>query len=86
MPKKKVTLELNVSMLMSTVRDTAKINSLRDIEARCGVSASTLSRLDNGHMPDMQTFMSLCEAFRLLPGDYFSWVEWTGTVLTDYSV
>lgn len=39
--------------------------SLRDVAAETGVSASTLSRIENGEAPDMETFLMLC-----------SWVGW----------
>jgi len=77
---KKTTLEFNTVKLMQDIRAAADGESLRDLEAVSGVSASTLSRLDNGAMPDMNIFMRLCEAFKLQPGDYFVWVDWTGEV------
>lgn len=50
--------------------------SLRDIGARVGVSASMLSRMDNGAMPDFASFLKICAALDLTPGDYFQRIEW----------
>lgn len=76
----KTTLEFNTAKLMQDVRAAASGESLRDLEAVSGVSASTLSRIDNGTQPDMNIFIRLCEAFKLQPGDYFVWVDWYGSV------
>ncbi len=78
MDLKKTTLEFDTVKLMRDVRTAASGESLRDLEAVSGVSASTLSRIDNGTQPDMNIFIRLCEAFQLQPGDYFMWIEWTG--------
>jgi ribosome-binding protein aMBF1 (putative translation factor) len=40
-------------------REVEKL-SLRDLGATIGVSASTLSRLENGEMPDLLTYAKLC--------------------------
>lgn len=34
--------------------------NLRDAAAQCDVSASTLSRLENGEMPDLPTLLRVC--------------------------
>jgi DNA-binding Xre family transcriptional regulator len=63
--------------LMRDVRDAAgKELSLRDLAVRCKVSASTLSRIDNGQTPDMQNFIAICDALELTPGDYFVIARW----------
>lgn len=79
----KTTIEFNTVTFMQDIRnsifDTGKF-SLHDIAALSGVSASTLSRIDNGATPDMQTFLTLCEYFELDTNRYFERVEWTGKV------
>ncbi|MEH2072324.1 MAG: helix-turn-helix transcriptional regulator [Nostoc sp.] len=35
------------------------------------VSPSTLSRVENGSMPDMETFIALCNWLQISPGDLF---------------
>ena len=80
MELKKTTLEFDTKKLMQDIRAVADGESLRDLESVSGVSASTLSRVDNGTTPDMSIFMRLCESFKLQPGDYFIWVDWSGKV------
>jgi DNA-binding Xre family transcriptional regulator len=62
---------------MRDIRDACgNEKSLRDIAVRCRVSASTLSRIDNGMTPDMQNFIAICDALELQPGDYFVIARW----------
>jgi hypothetical protein len=56
------------------------IDGLRNIADFVGTSASTLSRIDNGETPNMETFMAICAKLELVPGDYFSWVTWVRKV------
>jgi transcriptional regulator with XRE-family HTH domain len=47
--------------------------SLRSIVGEIeGVSLSTLSRIENGKMPDMQTFLSICDWLDVLPDDFMT--------------
>lgn len=92
MKMSKTTLEFDVERLMKDVREIVSLRiairesletkpvSLRDIEALAGISASTLSRMDNGAMPDMDTFMKLCHVFHLNAGKYFVRIEWKGEI------
>lgn len=75
---KKTTLEFDCQRLMVDVMRASGKTALRDIAAMCDVSTSTLSRLNNWAVPDMATFMQLCTAFDLQPGDYFRKVTWKG--------
>lgn len=50
--------------------------SLRDMEAVCGLSASTLSRIQNGALPDMDSFLKVCAQLQLEPGSYFRRAVW----------
>lgn len=76
MTDERVTYEFKLADLMAAVRAATKKKSLRDVEDMVGISASTLSRMDNGKVPDMETFMKLCAACNLEPGDYFERVVW----------
>ena len=73
-----VTVEFEAFRLMADLRRLTEKQSLRDIAAVLdgAVSAATLSRLDNGNPPDMQTFLRLCAECDLKPGDYFKRVLW----------
>lgn len=43
---------------------------VRSAAAEAGVSAATLSRLENGHMPDLATFAKLCKWLDLDPREF----------------
>lgn len=45
--------------------------SLRDLADEIGTSASTLSRIENGTMPDIEVFLSICEWMEVLPTAFF---------------
>lgn len=81
----KQTYEFDCEALMRDVRmiarlETNKEPSLRDIAAKCGVSSSTLSRLDNGAIPDMDILIRLLDTFNLSAGKYFLRIEWKGEI------
>lgn len=44
---------------------------LREAAEKSNVSASTLSRVENGSMPDMDTFMNVCEWLVMMPSEFF---------------
>lgn len=76
MSDERITYEFKLAALMDAVRDATKKKSLRDIESIVGISASTLSRMENGKQPDLDTFMKLCATCGLEPGNYFERVVW----------
>lgn len=82
MSETRKTLEFDTERLMADIYDS-KTESLRDASAKTGVSASTLSRINNGAMPDMETFFKLCESMNLDPSRYFVWYEWVGKRVTN---
>ena len=66
----------NFKRFMNDVRLKAEVKSLRGIEVLTGVSASTLSRIDNGQTPDLQSFLMICGRCQLLPQNYFDKQIW----------
>ncbi|MEH2272831.1 MAG: helix-turn-helix transcriptional regulator [Nostoc sp.] len=63
---------LNIERLAALVRNKRGTRGLRETSAEIGnVSTSTLSRVENGNMPDMETFMALCDWLQVRPGDLF---------------
>lgn len=57
-------------------KDAYKGRSLRKIEDETGVSAATLSRIQNGKQPEMDIFLKLCSAMDVSPSKYFQRVVW----------
>jgi transcriptional regulator with XRE-family HTH domain len=49
---------------------------IRAAAAEAGVSHATLSRVENGHMPDLMTFARICQWLEVDPGDFL------GTTMT----
>ena len=55
------------------VRAKRADKGLREVAAEIGgVSPSTLSRVENGRMPDMETFLRLCDWLAVAPAEFFS--------------
>lgn len=42
---------------------------IREVAAEIGVSAATLSRVERGYLPDLETFRRICEWLDLDPGE-----------------
>lgn len=64
------------SQFMVDINQKSGNASLRAIEVKTGISASTLSRIQNGHDMDMTTFMTICSKLGLEPSSYFIWEVW----------
>ena len=64
--------ELDLERLATMVRAKRGSRNLRDAAQEVGnVSPSTLSRVENGKMPDMETFLALCEWLAIAPAELF---------------
>lgn len=73
----KIEYRFDSAKLMHDIRENCSDGAtLREIGARVGVSASTLSRFDNGTMLDFPSFLLICGALDLTPGHYFQRIEW----------
>lgn len=46
--------------------------SLRDVAAETGTTASTLSRIEHGSVPEIETFATLCSWMSVDPSQFFS--------------
>lgn len=63
---------LDIKRLAALVRNKRGSKKLRDISLEIGnVSPSTLSRVENGNTPDMETFTALCDWLQVPPGELF---------------
>ncbi|MDJ1177248.1 helix-turn-helix transcriptional regulator [Roseofilum sp. BLCC_M91] len=61
---------LNMSRLATLVRTKRGSKGLRETAREIGkVSPSTLSRVENGKMPDMETFLLLCDWLQVPPAE-----------------
>ncbi len=64
---------LDMERLARLVKTKRASKGLREVAAEIGnVSPSTLSRVENGRVPDMETFLSLCDWLGVAPAEFFS--------------
>ncbi|HJU08324.1 MAG TPA: helix-turn-helix transcriptional regulator [Rhodanobacteraceae bacterium] len=54
-------MELKINDLGKMVADKRGTRGVRAAALEAGVSPATLSRVENGHMPDLATFARLCK-------------------------
>lgn len=64
---------LDMDRLARLVKTKRASKGLREVAAEIGnVSPSTLSRVENGRVPDMETFLLLCDWLGVAPAEFFS--------------
>lgn len=57
--------------LAKRIRDKRGDQGLRDTAAEIGgISASTLGRIEKGHVPDLDTFIRLCQWLNISPNQF----------------
>ncbi len=64
---------LDIAKLSAMVRTKRGYSGLRSVSAELenAVSPSTLSRVENGKLPDMETFLRLCDWLEVPPAEFF---------------
>ena len=63
---------LDIVRLARLVNNKRGTRGLRETTEEIGnISPSTLSRVENYHTPDMQTFLALCNWLQVQPGNLF---------------
>jgi len=65
----KVTLS-NIGQLL---RDRRGKGGIREVAHEIGISPATLSRVENGKLPDLDTFSKICKWLRIDPGEVLGW-------------
>lgn len=66
----KVTLE----QLGALIKEQRGQRGLREIAREIGISAATLSRVESGKQPDLETFSRLCSWLNINPGEVLGFV------------
>jgi len=51
------------------LRDRRGGRGIREVATEIGISHATLSRVERGHLPDLETFRKTCEWLGVDPGD-----------------
>ena len=62
--------EIDLTKLAALVAKKRNGRRLRDIAEEIEVSAPTLSRIEKGHLPDLDTFIKLCRWLKVSPDDF----------------
>lgn len=62
---------LNSSLLAEMIKSKRGKRGLRDAAKEIGTSSPTLSRIENGNLPDIDTYLKICKWLDV-PSDYFS--------------
>lgn len=62
---------LNSSLLAEMIKSKRGNRGLRDTAKEIGTSSPTLSRIENGNLPDIDTYLKICKWLDV-PSDYFS--------------
>lgn len=60
----------DIEMLADLVRTKRGRRGLRQIGKTTGISASTLCRIENGAIPDMDTFLAICDWLKIPPSEF----------------
>jgi len=55
--------------LGEAIRLKRGVQGVRTAASEIGISPATLSRVENGHLPDLETFRRLCAWLDVNPGD-----------------
>jgi transcriptional regulator with XRE-family HTH domain len=63
-------MSLRLSELAELVREKRGISGVRAAAAEVEISAATFSRIENGHMPDLETFAKICKWLEVDPTAY----------------
>ena len=67
-----MTTELDMNRLAAALKAKRGSLGLREAAQQIGhISASTLSRVENGQVPDMDTFLALCDWLATPPAEFF---------------
>ncbi len=61
---------LDLQIFADLVRHKRSNKGLREISSVTGVSASTLSRIENGKIPDIDTFLAVCDWLEIPPAEF----------------
>ena len=61
--------KLSLTSIGPLVRERRGVKGIREVATEIGISYATLSRVENGKLPDLQTFSKICTWLELDPGE-----------------
>ena len=62
-------VKLTLQQLGRRVLDERGGRGIREVATEIGISAATLSRIERGHLPDIETFRKVCEWLKVDAGE-----------------
>lgn len=62
-------MKLTLENIGRSVAEKRGKEGVRTTAQKIGISAATLSRIENGHLPDLETFRKVCDWLDVNPGD-----------------
>ncbi len=63
----------SIARIGPLLREKRRQRALREVAAEIGVSSATLSRVENGQLPDLQTFSKICRWLDTDPGAFLGY-------------
>lgn len=72
-------MSLRLSELGPLVRKKRGVLGVRAAAAEVGISSATFSRVENGQMPDLETFDKVCEWLQVDPAEFLGAARKTDT-------
>ncbi len=61
--------KLDIAVFAKQLREKRGVRGIRETATEIGVSSATLSRVENGNLPDLQRFAKICEWLGVDPAD-----------------
>lgn len=61
--------KLSLTSIGPLLREKRGARGIREVSAEIGISYATLSRVENGKVPDLGTFSKICKWLELDPGE-----------------
>lgn len=61
--------KLNIQIIGTKLRETRGERGVRDVAEEIGISPATLSRVERGNLPDIETFGKICSWLKLDPNE-----------------
>jgi len=61
--------KLSLTSIGPLLREKRGARGIRETAAEIGISYATLSRVENGKVPDLETFSKMCQWLKIDPGE-----------------
>lgn len=76
---------ITLQMLGNQLRERRGDRGLREVANDIGISVATLSRIERGRLPDLETFGKVCQWLQIDPAEVLD-IKKTGSVVQTHTV